>query len=83
MTIGQMFEQSGLLTLLGMGTVFGFLIILIISITLVGKIIQTLGLDKEEVALQNPKGSSTAAGAADAAVTAVITASVTEYRKTH
>jgi oxaloacetate decarboxylase gamma subunit len=81
MTIGQMFEQSGMLTLLGMGTVFGFLIILIISITLVGKIIHALGLDQEEPAAHKPKASST--GAADATVTAVITASVTEYRKTH
>ncbi|MDR2785381.1 MAG: OadG family protein [Treponema sp.] len=81
MTIGQMFEQSGILTLLGMGTVFGFLIILIISITLVGKIIHSLGLDKEEPAVRKTKGSSTRAN--DAAVTAAITAAVTEYRKTH
>ncbi|MDR2793626.1 MAG: OadG family protein [Treponema sp.] len=80
MTIGQMFEQSGILTLLGMGTVFGFLIILIISITLVGKIIHSLGLDKEEPAARKTKGSSTGA---NAAVTAAITAAVTEYRKTH
>ncbi|MDR0374144.1 MAG: OadG family protein [Treponema sp.] len=81
MTIGQMFEQSGILTLLGMGTVFGFLIILIISITWVGKIIHTLGLDKEEPAPQKQKVSST--GAADATVAAVIASSVAEYRKTH
>jgi oxaloacetate decarboxylase gamma subunit len=81
MTIGQMFEQSGVLSLLGMGTVFGFLIILIISVTLVGKIIHALGLDKEETPARKPKSST--GGTADAAVTAAITAAVTEYRKTH
>ncbi|MDR2194192.1 MAG: OadG family protein [Treponema sp.] len=81
MTIGEMFEQSGVLTLLGMGTVFGFLIILIISVTLVGKIIHTLGLDTEAPTAQKPKSAST--GASGAAVTAAITAAVTEYRKTH
>ncbi|MDR0557212.1 MAG: OadG family protein [Treponema sp.] len=85
MTIGQMFEQSGVLTLLGMGTVFGFLIILIISITLVGKIIHALGLDKEESAVQKSKAQSktSSTGAADATIAAVITSSVAEYRKTH
>ncbi|MDR1074067.1 MAG: OadG family protein [Treponema sp.] len=85
MTIGQMFEQSGILTLLGMATVFGFLIILVISITCVGKIIHTLGLDKEEPAGQKPKAQSKASSTAavDATVAAVITSSVTEYRKTH
>jgi oxaloacetate decarboxylase gamma subunit len=75
-----MFEQSGVLTLLGMGTVFAFLIILIVCITLVGKIIQGMGLADEE-----PVKSKSAAKPAggDAAVTAAITAAVTEYRATH
>jgi oxaloacetate decarboxylase gamma subunit len=75
-----MFEQSGVLTLLGMGTVFGFLIILIASITLVGKIIQSMGLGEEEPVKSKPSARS---ANADAAVTAAITAAVTEYRATH
>ncbi|MDR0644500.1 MAG: OadG family protein [Treponema sp.] len=79
MTIGQMFEQSGMLALLGMGTVFAFLIILIVCITLVGKIIQGMGFADEEPA--KPKPVKPVGN--DAAVTAAITAAVTEYRATH
>jgi oxaloacetate decarboxylase gamma subunit len=80
MTIAEMLEQSGSLTLLGMGVVFGFLVILIIAVTVVGKIIHALGLDKDAGALPKPvSGPSTAVKAS--AVTAAITAAVTEYRK--
>ncbi|MDR1970833.1 MAG: OadG family protein [Treponema sp.] len=82
MTIVEMLEQSGVLTLLGMGIVVGFLAILIVCVTCVGKIIHALGLDKDAGALPKPavsQGPSTAAKAA--AVTAAITAAVTEYRK--
>jgi oxaloacetate decarboxylase gamma subunit len=87
MTIAEMLEQSGVLTLLGMGIVFGFLVILIISITLVGKLIHALGLDKD-VQGSAKTGSGASAGgspanlAAKTAVAAAITAAVTEYRKT-
>jgi oxaloacetate decarboxylase gamma subunit len=81
MTIGQMFEQSGVLTLLGMGTVFAFLIILVVCITLVGKLIHTMGLDKEPEAPAKPKAAPSSAS--NAAVTAAITAAVTEYRDKH
>jgi oxaloacetate decarboxylase gamma subunit len=77
-----MFEQSGLLSLLGMGTVFAFLIILIYCITILGKIIHFLGLDKEAEAPVKPQ-SSQSGNANGGAVTAAITAAVTEYRKTH
>jgi oxaloacetate decarboxylase gamma subunit len=80
MTIVEMLGQSGALTLLGMGIVFGFLIILIIAVTLVGKTIRALGLDKDAGVLPKPvAGPSTAA--ATVAVTAAISAAVTEYRK--
>jgi oxaloacetate decarboxylase gamma subunit len=79
-----MLEQSGVLTLLGMGVVFGFLVILIVSVTLVGKIIHALGLDKDAGALPKPAASAGPSTAAKtAAVTAAITAAVTEYRKEH
>ncbi|MDR3147710.1 MAG: OadG family protein [Treponema sp.] len=82
MTIVQMLGQSGALTLLGMGIVFGFLIILIIAITLVGKTIQALGLDKGAGAPLRPAASAGPSTAAkSAAVTAAISAAVTEYRK--
>jgi oxaloacetate decarboxylase gamma subunit len=74
-----MLGQSGALTLLGMGIVFGFLVILIVSVSVVGKIIHALGLDKTAL----PKSAVSAgpsAAAKTAAVTAAITAAVIEYR---
>jgi oxaloacetate decarboxylase gamma subunit len=73
MTIVEMLGQSGVLTLLGMGIVFGFLVIMIISITVVGRIIQALG----SVAAAPVTG----AAGNGAEVTAAITAAVNEYRK--
>jgi oxaloacetate decarboxylase gamma subunit len=86
MTIVEMLEQSGTLTLLGMAVVFGFLIIMIISITLAGKVIHALGLDKDvgapaKTAVSVPAGSPAVNPAGDAAITAVISAALTEYRK--
>jgi oxaloacetate decarboxylase gamma subunit len=78
MTIVEMLEQSGVLTLLGMGIVFGFLIILVIAVTTAGKIIQALGVNKDipRTAAPAPAGD----GAKAAAVTAAISAAVNEYR---
>jgi oxaloacetate decarboxylase gamma subunit len=73
-----MLGQSGVLTLLGMGVVFSFLIIMVISITIVGKLIHALGIDKDvlaEIPAQNAAGINNA-------VTAAISAAVNEYRKT-
>jgi oxaloacetate decarboxylase gamma subunit len=85
MTIADMLGQSGVLTLLGMGIVFSFLVILIIAVMVVGKVIHTLGADKD-VTNPPPAKSGAPAGASGAAVTAaittaVITAAVTEYQK--
>ena len=83
MTIIQMLEQSGVLTVLGMGIVFGFLVTMVICVTAMGKIIRALmgdkGLDT------GPSGISAEASGAvrPAAVTAAITAAVTEYQKTN
>ncbi|MDR0553225.1 MAG: OadG family protein [Treponema sp.] len=87
MTIADMLGQSGVLTLLGMGIVFSFLIIMIISITLMGKIVHALGLDKDVAPAKAgsgaPAAGNNAAGSAagNAAVTAAISAAVNEYRK--
>jgi oxaloacetate decarboxylase gamma subunit len=82
MTIAEMLGQSGVLTLLGMGIVFIFLAILIIAVTVAGKIIHAVGADKD---VQGPpparSGGVPAGGDSGAAVTAAITAAVTEYRK--
>ena len=90
MNITEMFEQSTVLTLLGMCVVFWFLIILIVAITGLGKIIHAMGLDKEpEVA--KPKaplpvpavvGASVVANQ-DSAIIAAISAAVSTYRKDH
>jgi oxaloacetate decarboxylase gamma subunit len=83
MTIVEMLGQSGVLTLLGMGIVFSFLIIMIVFVTVVGKIIHTLTADTA-VPAPAQGGTSSGGGAAggNAAVTAAISAAVTEYRKT-
>jgi len=83
MTILEMLGQSGILSLLGMGIVFGFLIIMIIAITLVGKVIQSLTKDQPAVTSTGaaaPVASS--ASGNNAPVTAAISAAVNEYRKT-
>jgi oxaloacetate decarboxylase gamma subunit len=75
MTIAQMFNQSGVLALLGMSVVFGFLIIMIVVITLAGRFIHALGLDKDVSAKPAPESS-----AVSGAVTAAISAAVKAYR---
>ncbi|MHC6204354.1 OadG family transporter subunit [Breznakiellaceae bacterium SP9] len=95
MTIVEMLEQSGVLTLLGMGVVFSFLLLLIFLVTIAGKVIHALGLDKDTAAapsVQPPAERTTAVSLAglgavttdaDATITAVISASVIEYQRTH
>lgn len=53
MTITQMLGQSIILTGLGMGVVFSFLIIMIFFMTLLHKVIKMFKLDKETGAAQN------------------------------
>jgi oxaloacetate decarboxylase gamma subunit len=81
MTILEMLEQSGVLTMLGMAIVFGFLIIMIIAVTLVGKFIHAVGADKD--LRQPPKAPAGGSAPAGGAVTAAISAAVNEYQKTH
>jgi oxaloacetate decarboxylase gamma subunit len=75
MTIAEMLEQSTVLTLLGMGIVFSFLIILVIAVSVTGKFFHTGGDIR-------PAAAAEAAPAEDAAVTAAISAAVNEYQKT-
>jgi oxaloacetate decarboxylase gamma subunit len=86
MTIVEMLGQSGVLTVLGMGVVVGFLIIMVICISLAGKTIHALGWDKD---VRGQAGSGPLPGnvpaniAAKTAVAAAITVAVNEYRKTN
>jgi oxaloacetate decarboxylase gamma subunit len=72
-----MLEQSGILTLLGMGVVFSFLLIMVIFITTVGKIINASNSNNNS----EPAVSTVQKTGDDAAVTAAISAAVNEYRK--
>ena len=77
-----MLEQSGVLTLLGMGVVFSFLIIMIFAITAAGKIINALKLNKELMPQALAAVPSAPVGSASA-ITAAISAAVNEYRKSN
>jgi oxaloacetate decarboxylase gamma subunit len=81
MTIMEMLGQSGVLTILGMGVVFSFLIIMIITISGVGKIITALKLNNALMTqvLAAPPASTVSENAVS--VTAAISAAVNEYRK--
>ena len=77
MTIIEMLGQSGILTLLGMGVVFTFLVIMVVMISQMGRIIA-----KKEMKTAPASDSSTASQAdTDNSITAAITAAITEYRK--
>lgn len=58
MTIPEMLGQSGMLTVLGMGVVFGFLIILILCMKLVELLVKVTGLDKEAPSASSVPASS-------------------------
>jgi oxaloacetate decarboxylase gamma subunit len=87
MNIGDMFQQSAILTLLGMGIVFAFLWLMIICVELLGKLVHRLGLDKDALPPVKPPPKAeppqpqTAGGTISPELTAAITAAVLEYRK--
>lgn len=81
MTIAEMFGQSGILSLLGMGVVFAFLIILIVFMTLVANLIRALGWDSDVQAPKQVPAVAAAGVANNSAVVAAVTAAVTEHRK--
>jgi oxaloacetate decarboxylase gamma subunit len=78
----EMFQQSMILTLLGMAVVFVFLWIMIICIDLLGKLIHKLGLDQDAqpkpLKTEAPKSANETISPE---VTAAITAAVIDYRK--
>lgn len=80
MTIVDMLQQSLFLTLLGMGVVFSFLIILIVFMTLSHKVLHALRLDQEAVEPQKPSAAPVTSGQ-DGAVIAAIAAAIREKQR--
>jgi oxaloacetate decarboxylase gamma subunit len=80
MTIIEMLQQSGILTILGMAVVFAFLWLMIICVSLVGKLIHRMGWDKDVLQQKNeaPRNNS---GTVTPQIAAAISAAVTEYQK--
>jgi oxaloacetate decarboxylase gamma subunit len=83
MTILDMLGQSSVLTVLGIGVVFAFLIIMIICLTLVHKLVQILKLDVEKSAGANASAGGALASAqqntvpvSNSAIVAAITAAI-------
>ena len=81
MTIMEMLGQSGVLTVLGMGVVFGFLVIMVICVSAMGKIVHALGADKDVAGSAATSPSQASSPAKSTAVAAAITAAVAEYQK--
>lgn len=77
MTISEMLSQSGILTLLGMGVVFSFLIIMIFAMAGLHAVIHALGWDKEEKK-DAPSAPAAAPAADNGAIIAAIAAAVHE-----
>lgn len=78
MNIPEMLNQSGILTLLGLGVVFSFLILLIVVMKLVELLVRAAGLDKD---VQTEVSASTAsASGTDQSVVAAIAAALKEKR---
>lgn len=76
MTISEMIGQSGLLTLLGLGVVFAFIIILIVCMKLLHAAVHALKLDKDDsksTEQKKPAARSVAASAVTAVKPAVDT----------
>ncbi|NLM01256.1 MAG: OadG family protein [Treponema sp.] len=74
MTIVDMLGQSGLLTLLGMGVVFSFLIIMIWFMSFSSKMIKALKLDDNETETQAVSASVAVTSDNNAVVAAIATA---------
>ncbi|HKL86905.1 MAG TPA: OadG family protein [Treponemataceae bacterium] len=75
-----MISQSGMLTVLGLGVVFSFLIILIGTMKLVEILIKLTGLDKDRNTTSNVAPTAASAGQ-NKAIIAAIAAAVNEKQK--
>ncbi len=80
MTILEMFEQSGILALLGMGIVFSFLIVLVVFVSATAKVVKLMKWDRDIW----PSAAATASGesgAVPAEIAAAISTAVHEHIK--
>ena len=80
MTITEMLQQSGILTVLGMTVVFIFLWIMIICMSLMHKLIRAMKWDKDVTMPKNDNMQKTGKTIPPEHVSA-ISAAVTEYQK--
>ncbi len=80
MTIPEMISQSGMLTVLGMGVVFSFLIILIVFMKLVEILVRVTGIDQEAGNASQAAAPAASAGK-DTSIVAAIAAAVKEKQK--
>lgn len=74
MTIVDMLQQSLYLTLLGMGIVFAFLVVLIVCMVLAHKVLHALKLDKDPEEKVATAAAPVSAGQDTAVVAAIATA---------
>lgn len=78
MTVSEMLSQSGILTLLGMGVVFTFIIIMICFMGLLHAVVHLLKWDKKEENAASTAAPVQAASADNGAVVAAIAAAIHE-----
>jgi len=78
-----MLGQSGALTVLGMGVVFVFLIVMVFIVSVMGKVIRAMRTDKDGAVSQAHPSLQAEESVKNAAVVAAITAAVNEYRKVY
>jgi len=86
MTILEMLEQSGILTLFGIGVVFSFLIIMVIVISQAGKAFRAADSEKvvaDRLAADKAIYGNMAVTSNSAPIIAAITAAVGAYRSNH
>ena len=78
MNVEQMLGQSGILTLLGMGVVFSFLIIMVVCMNIMHAVLHALKLDKDQPAAapSAPQGSAAPSAVDQKAVVAAIAAAL-------
>ena len=74
MTIAEMLQQSGILTLLGMGVVFSFLIIMIACMYLLHVVLRAFKLDKEEKKESAQSPAAVSVRRDDAIIAAIVAA---------
>jgi len=81
----EMLGQSAILTVLGMGIVFIFLIVMVIVISFIGKIINSRIPNKNVTVSGNPPSEIHQETGTEnkAQIMAAIMAAVNEYRKSH